>query len=136
MFILKTRRLRDSTQGGIGVYAHAHPGKNEPFWFLFYIYLFANKKPKFDPVFVFCHFCLHPLQNAMKTKKIRKIHPKELQPFFSFPYNDFLYVFLSFFSFSFYPQTRHDMFRPCHRFCAWGHLSMMDCAVPVPGRTR
>lgn len=61
-----------SAQGGSATLAHAHPGKNEPFWFLFYIYLFVNKKPKFDPVFVFCHFCIHPLQNAMKEKKIRK----------------------------------------------------------------
>lgn len=73
--------LRDSAQGGSVSYAHAHPGENEPFWFLFYIYLFVNKKPKFDSVFVFCHFCLHPLQNAVKEEENPK-EKSELQPFF------------------------------------------------------
>lgn len=101
--------------------AHAHPGKNEPIWFLFYFYLLVIKKPEFDPLSLFCHFCLHPLQNAMKENPLT-----ELQPIFP-PIRTSKRFSALFF------QTRHEVIRPCHRSYAWRHPAVMDCAVPVPG---
>lgn len=81
--------------------AHAHPGKNEPIWFLFYFHLLANKKPEFDSLFVFCCFCLRPLQNAMKENPGRNVwrnnnNPPPPPPLYSPPYG-LLNVFRLFF---------------------------------------
>lgn len=43
----------------------------EPLWILLYFYLFINQKPKSAPLLVFRSFCLHPLQDAMKSREQR-----------------------------------------------------------------